>query len=142
MNVDVVAAAMLGVLNSCSPAYGNSVFTAWHSRWMAYVPSLPLPLTSPPNLFLVLLLAYFCSRLTTAAALASNPALQARAFIVLGVLCRSSDLVTDDLMDQVLATLKNVCANPKSVSRYSSLFLLLSFLLMFLFVNSSRTTTI
>lgn len=46
--------------------------------------------------------------------MANNPALQARAFIALGVLCRSPDLVTDDLMDQVLHTLKNVCANPKS----------------------------
>lgn len=59
-------------------------------------------------------LIFLCS-LTTAAALKSNPAIQARAFIVLGVLCRSSDLVTDDLMDQVLSTLKSVCANTKSV---------------------------
>ncbi|KAL6048749.1 Neurofibromin 1 [Balamuthia mandrillaris] len=50
--------------------------------------------------------------LTTRTAYTPNPALQPRAIIALGVLCNTSSLVTDDLIYQVLRTLRDVLGTP------------------------------
>jgi len=81
--VDVVASALLNVLNILSPL-NNCVGTPWHSRWLS---------------------------LTTNTAFTVNVALQPRAFIAMGVLSLKDtnriSYVTDDLMSEVLLRLRD-----------------------------------
>lgn len=78
--VETVAGTLLGVLNACSPS-NNCVGTPWHARLLS---------------------------LATKAAFTPNPVLQPRAIVAVGVLCSAPSLVTDDLMAQVLVTLRDI----------------------------------
>jgi neurofibromin 1 len=75
--IDTVASALFSTLNSISPL-NNAIGTTWHARWLS---------------------------LTTKVAFTNRLSLQPRACVTLGVLCRSSSLVTDDIMENVLSTL-------------------------------------
>jgi len=77
-HVESVAKSLLAVLTSASPG-SSCVGTRHHTRWLS---------------------------LTTAAAFTNNIALQPRAIVTLGVICRSEQLVTEDLFLQVLSLLK------------------------------------
>eukprot|EP01113_Clastostelium_recurvatum_P009144 TRINITY_DN1436_c0_g1_i2.p1 TRINITY_DN1436_c0_g1~~TRINITY_DN1436_c0_g1_i2.p1 ORF type:complete len:2696 (+),score=879.69 TRINITY_DN1436_c0_g1_i2:238-8325(+) len=94
MNVEPVAASIYGVLN-CSSPLGNSLGTPFHARWLS---------------------------LNTATALGTTPALQARAFITLGAICKSQALVSDFLIEQVLTTLRGVISNSKCLTDNNDLF--------------------
>jgi neurofibromin 1 len=78
--VETVAGTLLSVLNACSPS-NNCVGTPWHARLLS---------------------------LATKAAFTPNPVLQPRAIVAVGVLCSAPSLVTDDLMAQVLTTLRDI----------------------------------
>jgi len=84
--VETVAVTLLNVLNSCSPS-NNCVATPWHARLLS---------------------------LATRAAFTTNPALQPRAAVAVGVLCCAPWLVLDDLMSQVLVTLREVLPSSRS----------------------------
>jgi GTPase-activator protein for Ras-like GTPase/Divergent CRAL/TRIO domain/Cell morphogenesis C-terminal len=77
-HVESVAKSLMAVLTSASPG-SSCVGTRHHTRWLS---------------------------LTTAAAFTNNIALQPRAIVTLGVICRSEQLVTEDLFLQVLSLLK------------------------------------
>jgi len=76
--VETVADALFSVLSAVSPM-GDPVGNTWHARWMS---------------------------LTVGAAFKKNLALQPRACVTLGILCRSPALVTDELMEMVVSGLK------------------------------------
>lgn len=72
--IEIVATSLLSVLNFVSPN-GSAHGTAHHSRWLSLV---------------------------TSQAFKANLALQPRALVVLGVLCQSPQLVSDELFSKVL----------------------------------------
>eukprot|EP01119_Soliformovum_irregulare_P019017 TRINITY_DN5943_c0_g1_i1.p1 TRINITY_DN5943_c0_g1~~TRINITY_DN5943_c0_g1_i1.p1 ORF type:complete len:2529 (-),score=855.67 TRINITY_DN5943_c0_g1_i1:42-7628(-) len=76
--VETVGNALYQALSAVSPQ-NNPIGTTWHARWLG---------------------------LTAQVAFAANLALQPRGCVTLGVLCKSPLLVTNDLMEQVLVTLK------------------------------------
>lgn len=91
-NVDTVASSLYNVL--ASVFHGNNpVGTTWHSRWLS---------------------------LTTQMAFTSNLALQPRAYITLGVLCKSPTFVTDDFVELLLTSLKEALRESSHAETSSS----------------------
>ena len=75
--VETVCSVLFSILSSVSDT--DVIETSWHARWRG---------------------------LTTQAAFTQNPALQARACVALGVICKSRFLVTDDLLELILENLR------------------------------------
>jgi len=76
--VDSVGSIIYSILSAVSPL-NDPVGTSWHARWLS---------------------------LATQTAFTSNMALQPRACVVLGILCKSKTIVCDDLIDHTLVVLK------------------------------------
>jgi neurofibromin 1 len=86
--VENVASSLMAVMSCCTP-FGNCIGTPKHARWLS---------------------------LTSLAAFAPNPCMQARAIVSLGVLCQSPDLINDELVGMLLALLKSSLIKSAAVS--------------------------
>ena len=83
--VENVASSLFSVLNCCT-AQPTCIDTAWHARWLS---------------------------LTSQCAFIPNAALQPRAIVAMGILIRSSDYLSDNVIMHLLQLLKNSLAKGK-----------------------------
>jgi hypothetical protein len=77
--VEAVTNVLYSILSSVS-SESHVIESTWHARWRSLI---------------------------TQSAFTPNPALQARACVALGVICKSRTLVTDDLLELVLESLRS-----------------------------------